>query len=63
MPDVHMPLADGRELVMPRYTQPEAEQRLILEKLGWQLPPQPPPRIRQAQATTRPKALETTSKM
>jgi hypothetical protein len=46
MLDVHLPLADGRELVMPRYTQPEAEHRLILEKLKWQLPPQPPPRIR-----------------
>jgi len=42
-------LADGRELVLPRYTQPEPEQRLVLEKLGWELPPQPPPRIRSAQ--------------
>jgi transposase len=49
MLEVHIPLADGRELVMPRYTQPEAEQRLILQKLGWELPPQPPPRIRRAQ--------------
>lgn len=46
MLDVHVPLVDGRELVMPRYTQPEAEHRLVLEKLGWDLPPQPPPRIR-----------------
>ena len=55
MLDVRVPLADGRELVMPRYTQPEAEQRLVLEKLGWELPPQPPPRIRriQVQAPTR----------
>ena len=49
MLDVHVPLADGRELVMPRYTQPEPDQQLVLEKLGWQLPPQPPPRIRRAQ--------------
>lgn len=49
MLDVHVPLADGRELVLPRYTQPEPEHRLILEKLGWKLPPQPPPRIRAAQ--------------
>jgi transposase len=49
MLDVHVPLADGRELVMSRYTQPEAEHRLVLEKLGWELPPQPPPRIRRAQ--------------
>lgn len=51
MLDVHLPLADGRELVLPRYTQPEPEQRLVLEKVGWDLPPQPPPRIRSAQAT------------
>jgi transposase len=50
MLDVHVPLADGRELVLPRYTQPEPEHRLILEKLGWELPPQPPPRIRSPQA-------------
>ena len=47
--DLHVPLADGRELVMPRYTQPEPDQQLVLEKLGWQLPPQPPPRIRRTQ--------------
>ncbi len=57
--DVHLPLADGRELVLPRYTQPEAEQRLVLEKLGWALPPQPPPRIRAAQVSARPTARET----
>jgi hypothetical protein len=44
MLDVRVPLADGRELLMPRYTQPEAEHRLVLVKLGWDLPPQPPPR-------------------
>jgi hypothetical protein len=37
--------------VLPRYTQPEPEQRLVLEKVGWALPPQPPPRIRAAPAT------------
>lgn len=31
--DVHIPTTDGRELVMPRYTEPEAEQAMILEKL------------------------------
>ena len=62
MLDVHVPLADGRELIMSRYTQPEAEQRLVLEKLGWELPPQPPPRIRRAQVPT-PPTPETKSKM
>jgi Transposase DDE domain len=59
MIDVHVPLADGRELVMPRYTQPEAEHRLLLEKLAWDLPPQPPPRIRRAQVQRPQKAKQT----
>jgi len=63
MLDVRVPLADGRELVMPRYTQPEAEHRLVLEKLGWDLPPQPPPRIRRSQVSGGPKGQETKSKM
>jgi hypothetical protein len=63
MLDVHLPLADGRELVLPRYTQPEPEQRLVLEKLGWDLPAQPPPRIRSAQAVATSKTRETKSKL
>jgi hypothetical protein len=63
MLDVHLPLADGRELVLPRYTQPEPEHRLVLEKLGWELPPQPPPRIRSPQAPAIAKEPETKPKM
>jgi len=44
--DVHIPTTDGRELVIPRYTEPEAQQEMILEKLNLKLPKQPPPRIR-----------------
>ena len=44
--DVHFPTTDGRELVMPRYTEPEQDQKLLLEKLKLFLPPQPPPKIR-----------------
>ena len=44
--DVHIPTTDGRELVMPRYTEPEAQQEMILEKLNLKLPKQPPLRIR-----------------
>jgi transposase len=58
MLDVHVPLADGRELVMSRHTQPEAQHRLVLEKLGWELPPQPPPRIRRTQIPSTPKGLD-----
>jgi len=45
MVDVQIPTTDGRWLTMPRHTQPEAEQQMILAKLGLELPPQPPPRI------------------
>ena len=63
MLDVHLPLADGRELVLPRYTQPEPAHRLVLEKVGWDLPPQPPPRIRAAPGSPVVKNRETKSKM
>ncbi len=45
MIDVHIPTVDGRWLILPRYTQPEAEARLVLDKLKLALPAQPPPRI------------------
>ena len=47
MLDVHFPTTDGRELVFCRYTQPEKEHKMLLVQLGWELPPQPPPRITQ----------------
>jgi transposase len=45
MIDVHIPTTDGRWLILPRYTQPEAEVRMILDRLKLELPAQPPPRI------------------
>jgi len=45
MVDVHIPTADGRTLLLSRYTQPDPEIQLLLEKLKLQLPPQPPPKI------------------
>lgn len=45
MIDVHIPTSDGRELVLTRYTQPEAELQLLIQQLKLSLPPQPPPRI------------------
>ena len=47
MLDVHFPTTDGRELVFARYTQPEKDHKMLLSQLGWQLPPQSPPRITQ----------------
>ena len=45
MVDVHVPTTDGRQLVLSRYTQPEPEQKLLLQRLQLRLPAQPPPRI------------------
>jgi transposase len=45
MLDVTFPTTDGRRLVMPRYTQPTPEQKLLLHQLQLSLPAQPPPRI------------------
>ena len=49
MVDVHIPTTDGRELSLTRYTQPEPELKLLLERLKLALPAQPPPRISAAQ--------------
>ena len=40
-----MPTTDGRELLLTRYTQPEPELKLLLDKLKLRLPAQPPPKI------------------
>lgn len=45
MVDVQLPTTDGRELTLSRYTQPEAEHRMLLEQLRLDLPRQPPPKI------------------
>jgi transposase len=45
MLDVSFPTTDGRRLVMPRYTEPNPEQALLLHQLNLILPKQPPPRI------------------
>jgi hypothetical protein len=31
--------------VFRRYTQPETDHKMLLAQLGWELPPQAPPRI------------------
>jgi len=45
MLDVHMPTTDGREVILTRYTQPDADLQLLLERMRLQLPEQAPPRI------------------
>ena len=50
MIDVYVPTTDGRELSLTRYTQPEPELKLLLEKLKLTLPAQAPPKITAAEA-------------
>jgi transposase len=45
MVDVHLPTTDQRTIVLTRYTQPDKDQQLLLQRLKLKLPPQPPPRI------------------
>jgi hypothetical protein len=49
MVDVEIPVTDGRVLILPRHTEPEAQQQILLDKLNLTLPAQPPPRIRAEQ--------------
>jgi transposase len=52
MIDVHVPTTDERELQLTRYTQPEPELKLLLDRLKLTLPTQPPPKITALQAAT-----------
>jgi Transposase DDE domain len=45
MLDVHFPTTDGRTLILSRYTELTAEQRMLVQQLNLVLAPQPPPRI------------------
>ncbi len=45
MIDVRIPTTDSRMLEMRRYSQPELEHRIILDKLKVRLPKQPPPKV------------------
>jgi transposase len=54
--EVWFELKDGRQLCLPRITQPELVQAALLEQLGWQLPEQPPPRVYANQVPPEPAA-------
>ncbi|ESQ13708.1 MAG: hypothetical protein N838_33315 [Thiohalocapsa sp. PB-PSB1] len=52
MVDVHLPTTDGRTLIITRYTEPDKDQKLLLQQLRMTLPEQPPPRISSAADVT-----------
>ena len=45
MLDVHFPTTDDRTLILTRRTELTADQKLLVQQLKLDLPPQPPPRI------------------
>src|SRR5271169_3726702 len=45
MIDVELPTTDGRTVVLSRYTEPEVDHLLLLQRLKLDLPAQPPPKI------------------
>jgi hypothetical protein len=45
MLDVHFPTTDGRTLILSRYTELTADQKMLVQQLKLDLAPQPPPRI------------------
>jgi transposase len=48
--EVWFKLRAGGAICLPRITQPEPAQAILLHQLGWQLPEQPPPKIYKEQA-------------
>ena len=45
MVDVVLPTTDGRVVTLPRYIEPKEDVAILLDRLGLQLPEQPPPKI------------------
>jgi Transposase DDE domain len=45
MIDVHLPTTDGREIVLTRYTEPDRDLQLLIDRMNLALPAQPPPKI------------------
>lgn len=45
MIDIHIPTTDGHTIIMPRYTQPEPELKMLVTQLKLSLPTQPAPRM------------------
>ena len=59
MIDVWIPSRDGRWLILPRYTQPSKDLKLLMEQIQLALPSQPPPRITAPQSHSIPSTTTT----
>ncbi len=54
MLDVHLPTTDERIVILSRYTQPQTDVQLLLQRLKLHLPAQPPPKITAPKASAKP---------
>src|SRR5712664_4494174 len=54
MLDVHLPTTDERIVILSRYTQPQTDVQLLLQRLKLHLPAQPPPKITAPIASAKP---------
>jgi transposase len=45
MVDVQLPTTDGRTVILSRYTEPELDQAILLQRLQLSLPSRPRPRV------------------
>ena len=45
MVDVQLPTTDGRTVILSRYTEPEVDQAILLQRMKITLPAQSPPRV------------------
>jgi transposase len=52
MLDVHLPTTDERTVILSRYTHPETDVQLLLQRLKLELPAQPPPKITRPKPTS-----------
>jgi transposase len=57
MLDVHLPTTDERTVILSRYTQPETDVQLLLQRLKLELPAQPPPKITRPKSSSDPGAV------
>jgi transposase len=57
MLDVHLPTTDERTVILSRYTHPETDVQLLLQRLKLELPAQPPPKITRPNSSGDPGAV------
>ena len=63
MIDVHLPTTDGREIILTRYTEPEPDLRLLLDRMKLGLAGSAAPQNRRRRAAAQPRPVVKTSQV